>query len=331
MWSNLTFANSEAFWLFVLIPLLLLWYVKKQYNQTSVFRFPGTTDLPENTGGKVWVKHLLFALNLISTALIIVALARPQSSTSLQNVSTEGIDIVIALDISGSMLARDFKPNRLEASKEVAQRFIDNRLNDRIGLVVYSGESFTQCPLTTDHAVLKNLFRDIENGMIEDGTAIGMGLATAVNRLKESEAKSKVVILLTDGSNNAGDIPPVTAAEIAQTLGVRVYTIGVGTNGYAPMPVRTMTGQIAYEKTKVFIDEATLEEIAELTGGKYYRATDNTSLESVYAEIDELEKSKIEVTEYRKKSEEYLPWVLGAIVLLFMRYLIQNTLIKSIA
>lgn len=167
--------------------------------------------------------------------------------------------------------------------------------------------------------------------MIEDGTAIGMGLATAVNRLKESEAKSKVVILLTDGSNNAGDIPPVTAAEIAQTLGVRVYTIGMGTNGYAPMPVRTMTGQIAYEKTKVFIDEATLEEIAELTGGKYYRATDNTSLESVYAEIDELEKSRIEVTEYRKKSEEYLPWVLGAIVLLFMRYLIQNTLIKSIA
>ncbi len=331
MWGNITFANPEVLWLFILLPALIFWYVRKQHKQTSVLRFPGTEDLPENTGGKVWVKHLLYALNLIAVSLIIVALARPQSSTSLQNVSTEGIDIVIALDISGSMLARDFKPNRLEASKEVAQQFIDNRINDRIGLVVYSGESFTQCPLTTDHAVLKNLFIDIENGMIEDGTAIGMGLATAVNRLKESEAKSKVVILLTDGSNNAGDIPPVTAAEIAQTLGIRVYTIGVGTNGFAPMPVRTMTGQIAYENTKVFIDEATLEEIAELTGGKYYRATDNTSLESVYAEINELEKSEIEVTEYRKKSEEYIPWVLGAIVLVFMRYLIQNTLIKSIA
>tara|TARA_B100000780_G_scaffold271031_1_gene231516 strand:- start:632 stop:1627 length:996 start_codon:yes stop_codon:yes gene_type:complete len=330
MLNGIEFAHVYFLWLLALLPLSVAYYIWKQQSQVAPLKYSATADIPSKVPFKVWLKHIAFGLQIIAFGLIIVALARPQSATSYQNVSTEGIDIVISLDISGSMLAKDFNPNRLDASKKVAQEFIDNRINDRIGLVVYAGESFTQCPLTTDHAVLKNLFKGIENGMIEDGTAVGEGLATAVNRLKDSEAKSKVVILLTDGSNNAGDIPPVTAAEIAKTLGIRVYTIGVGTNGMAPMPVRTITGQLVYQDVQVFIDEETLEEIATLTGGQYFRATDNKSLENIYKEIDKLEKSKIEVTEFRKKKEEYLPWLLGALALLVLQYLIRNTIAKSI-
>ncbi len=327
--SEITFANVHFFWAMLLIPILVTVYILRSKKNTALLQFSAKGDLPTGSSYKVWLKHGVFALNMLALASFITALARPQSSTSGQNVSTEGIDIVIALDISSSMLARDFKPNRLEASKDVAQEFIDARINDRIGLVVYAGESFTQCPLTTDHAVLKNLFQELENGLITDGTAIGMGLATAVNRLKDSEAKSKVVILLSDGSNNAGDIPPITAAEIAETMGVRVYTIGVGTNGMAPMPFK-VNGQTIYENVQVFIDEETLTEIANLTGGQYFRATDKDNLAEVYEQIDQLEKSIIEVTEFRKRNEEYLAWILLGLALLGLRFLIQHTVIKSL-
>lgn len=266
---------------------------------------------------------------MVAVALLIVILARPQSTNSWSNSSTEGIDIMLAMDISGSMLAQDLKPNRLEAAKDVAASFINGRPNDNIGLVVFSAESFTQCPLTTDHTVLLNLFKDIQSGMIQDGTAIGLGLANAVSRIKDSHAKSKVIILLTDGSNNAGEIAPVTAAEIAKTFGVRVYTIGVGTKGMAPYPFQTAFG-VQYQNIPVEIDEATLKQTASTTGGQYFRATDNASLKEIYSEIDQMEKTKISVQEYSKKQEEYKNWALLVFVLLLVEILLRNTLLRNI-
>jgi Ca-activated chloride channel family protein len=261
-------------------------------------------------------------MQLAVLSLLIAALAKPQSSSSWHNQTIEGIDIVIALDISGSMLARDFQPDRLEAAKNVASEFIAGREFDRMGLVIFSAESFTQCPLTTDRAVLMNLFRNIESGMIEDGTAIGLGLANAVSRLKDSEAKSKVIILLTDGENNRGEIAPITAAEIAKTFGIRVYTIGIGTIGTAPFPVQTPFG-IQMRDIEVKIDEKTLQTIASLTDGKYFRATNNLKLAEIYKEIDVLEKSKIDSKELSSKTEEYkryaLPALLLALILLFLQ------------
>jgi Ca-activated chloride channel family protein len=243
---------------------------------------------------------------------------------------TEGIDIVISMDISGSMLAQDLKPDRLEASKNVAMNFISGRPNDRIGLVIFSGESFTQCPLTTDHQVLQNLFANVKSGMVEDGTAIGMGLATAVNRLKESEAISKVIILLTDGVNNQGSVAPLTAAKIAQKFGIRVYTIGVGTKGYAPYPFKTPFGTTVYQDVEVQIDEETLQNIASVTNGQYFRATSNKALESIYREIDQLERSKIEIKEYHKKKEEFFPLALLALTLLIIEFALRHTIFRSI-
>ena len=266
---------------------------------------------------------------MVAVALLIVILARPQSTNSWSNSSTEGIDIMLAMDISGSMLAQDLKPNRLEAAKDVAASFINGRPNDNIGLVVFSAESFTQCPLTTDHTVLLNLFKDIQSGMIQDGTAIGLGLANAESRIKDSHAKSKVIILLTDGSNNAGEIAPVTAAEIAKTFGVRVYTIGVGTKGMAPYPFQTAFG-VQYQNIPVEIDEATLKQIASTTGGQYFRATDNASLKEIYSEIDQMEKTKISVQEYSKKQEEYKNWALLVFALLLVEILLRNTLLRNI-
>jgi Ca-activated chloride channel family protein len=235
---------------------------------------------------------------------------------------------MIASDISGSMLAEDFQPNRLEAGKNIAIDFIKNRPDDRIGLVIFSGESFTQCPLTIDHDVLINLYQDVKYGMIDDGTAIGMGLATAVNRLKDSEAKSKVVILLTDGSNNMGSIPPLTAAEIAKDFGIRVYTVGIGTHGFAPYPVQTPFG-VQYQKVPVDVDEGTLTKIANITGGKYFRATDNQTLKNIYDQIDKLEKAKIEVTQFHKKTELFLPFALIALFLLSMEFILKNTWLRG--
>ena len=260
---------------------------------------------------------------------MIIVLARPQKTDKFQDISTEGIDIVLAQDISGSMLARDFRPDRLEASKNIATEFISGRPYDRIGLVVFSGESFTQCPLTTDHAVLINLLREIQSGMIEDGTAIGMGLATAVNRIKDSKAKSKVIILLTDGVNNRGEIAPATAAGIAKTFGIRVYTIGVGTQGMAPYPVQTPYG-IQYQDMPVEIDEAILQEIAQNTGGKYFRATDNDKLIQVYREIDKLEKSKIDVRQFSRKEEKFLFPAILAFCMLIFEITARNTIFKNL-
>lgn len=330
-WNDIEFANPELMVLFALIPLLVTAYIFRLKNQKAPIRFSTTMYLPSIKNDFItYFRHLPFILSVLALSFLIVAFARPQSALSWQDVTTEGIDIVISMDISGSMLAEDLKPNRLEASKNVAMDFISKRPNDRIGLVIFSGESFTQSPLTTDHSVLKNLFKDVKNGMIEDGTAIGLGLATAVSRLKESDTKSKVVILLTDGFNTKGAIPPLTAAEIAREFGIRTYTIGVGTNGFAPYPYKTQYGTIAYQNEEVKIDEKTMTEIAQMTGGKYFRATNNRSLESIYGEIDKLEKSKIEVTEYRKKKEEFFPFALIAAILLLFEFGLKYTLLKTI-
>ena len=327
--KGIEFAQPGFFWLLLSIPAMVSWYLWKQpqlQGNLGVPALTGFTGIKKSTLPKF--RHYAIVLRSLAMVALSIALARPQSSLSWQSSTTEGIDIIIASDISGSMLAEDFKPNRLEAGKDIAINFIKARPDDRIGLVIFSGESFTQCPLTIDHSVLINLFTDIKNGMITDGTAIGMGLATAVNRLRGSTAKSRVVILLTDGSNNAGSIPPITAAEIARQFGVRVYTVGLGTNGSAPYPFQTATG-IQYQNIPVVIDEGTLSKIASITGGKYFRATNNKTLENIYAQIDKLEKAKIDVTQYRKKTEMYMPWALVALLLLSMEFLLKNTLFKG--
>jgi len=327
---GITFAEPLFLYLLLLVPAMVAFYVLRQHKANASLRMPGLSPF-KGTGltFRHYLRHLLFAFRVIAVALLIVVLARPQATNKFQDVTTEGIDIVLTLDISGSMLARDFKPDRLEASKNVATEFITGRPFDRIGLVVFSGESFTQCPLTTDHAVLINLLRDIESGMIEDGTAIGNGLATAVNRIKDSEAKSKVIILLTDGVNNRGDVAPATAADIAKTFGVRVYTIGVGTRGMAPYPVQTPFG-LQYQNMPVEIDEGILKEISNLTGGMYFRATDNDKLIQVYKEIDKLEKSKIDVRQFNRKDEKYMMPALIAFILIALEILVRNTVFRNL-
>ncbi len=328
--SNITFLHPYFFWLLLIVPLYIAWYVWKQKSlqaSLQISSIKGFAKAPVSK--KVYLRHLLFAFRVLTITLLIVVLARPQSSNRFHNETTEGIDIMMALDISGSMRAEDFKPNRLEAAKDVASQFIKGRDNDKIGMVIYAAESFTQCPLTTDHNVLQNLFRDINFGMLEDGTAIGMGLATAVQRIKDSEAKSKVVILLTDGENNSGAIAPRTAAEIAKTFGVRVYTIGVGTIGTAPVPIETVYGK-KYQQVEVKIDEQLLQDIADMTDGKYFRATDKNKLAQIYEEIDQLEKTKIEVREYTKRSEEYLPFALLAGLFLLLEVFLRNTVFRNL-
>lgn len=329
LFKSIEFAQPGFFWLLIIVPVMIGWYIwrgQKLYGHLNVSAIKGFAVPKSSMANKF--RHLGIVLRSLAVILLVVALARPQTSLSWQNSTTEGIDIVIASDISGSMLAEDFQPNRLEAGKNIAIDFIKNRPDDRIGLVIFSGESFTQCPLTIDHSVLINLFKDIKNGMIDDGTAIGMGLATAVNRLKDSEAKSKVVILLTDGSNNTGSIPPITAAEIAKQFNIRVYTVGIGTHGYAPYPVQTPTG-IQYQRIAVDVDEPTLSKIAETTGGKYFRATDNDRLKSIYEQIDKMEKAKIDVTQYNKKTELFLPFALLALLFLALEFGFKNTLLKG--
>jgi Ca-activated chloride channel family protein len=330
MLNDIEFANPALLYLLLAIPLLVVWYWLRNRNVHADILVSGTQAL-ENAGGsyKHLLYHSLFVLRMIALALLIVALARPQTSTKKQNVTIQGIDIVLTMDISGSMLAEDFKPNRLEASKDVAKEFIKGRPGDRMGLVVFSGETFTQCPLTTDHSVLLNLFDDVKSGIIEDGTAIGDGLANGVYRLKESQAISKVIILLTDGINNMGSLDPLSAAEIAKLYGIRVYTIGVGTIGTAPYPVQTPFGK-RYQNMEVNIDEALLQQIASLTGARYFRATDNEKLAAIYKEIDRLEKSKIDVTEFRKKNEEFLLFALLAVIILICESLLRHTIFRTI-
>lgn len=329
--SNITFAYPWILSGLALLPLLWLWHFlrfEKRKPKVNLPTFKWAKS--EKATFKMVVFHFLFVMKTVAIGLIIVALARPQSSSSWQNVKAEGIDIILAMDISGSMLARDLKPNRLEAAKAVAIDFINKRVNDRIGLVIYAGEAYTQSPLTTDHSVIKNLMGSLKNGMVKDGTAIGVGLATAVNRLKESETKSKIVVLLTDGTNNSGEIPPLTAAEIARKFGIKVYTIAIGTNGMAPMPYTLPDGRITYQNQKVSIDETTLKKIAKQTNGKYFRATDNASLEGIYATIDELEKTEIDVKEFRKRNERFYPWAMAAAFILLLEFILQKTFLKSI-
>lgn len=327
---NHNYANPNFFWLFLLLPIIAIWYWYKEKKQRPTLLLSTSKPIEQlKPSAMVYWRHTLFLLRLIALGFIIVALARPQSSSKLQNITSEGIDIVLSMDISTSMLAEDLRPNRVEASKKVAEDFVANRPDDRIGLVVFAGESFTQCPLTTDHSVLKNLFGSIKSGQIKDGTALGEGLATAVNRIKDSKSKSKVIILLTDGVNNSGAISPSTAADIATTFNIRVYTIGVGTQGTAPYPFQTPYG-VQYQNVPVDIDEATLKTIAQKTGGKYFRATNNKKLKMIYEEIDRLEKTKIEVSEFRKYAEEYLIYALLACIALFLELLLRYTFLKHL-
>jgi Ca-activated chloride channel family protein len=329
--SNIEFAYPWVLVGLILLPILWIWHFLRFEGRKTKVNLP-TLSFAKNSSAtlKMVIFHALFILKTIAVGLLVVSIARPQSSSSWQNVKAEGIDIVLAMDISGSMLARDLEPNRLEAAKEVAVDFIEMRTNDRIGLVIYAGEAYTQSPLTTDHSVIKNLMGDLQNGMVEDGTAIGVGLATAVNRLKESEAKSKIVVLLTDGTNNSGDIPPLTAAEIARKYEIKVYTIAVGTNGMAPMPYTQPNGRIGYVNQKVSIDEITLQKIAKQTNGQFFRATDNESLEDIYATIDELEKTEIDVKEFRKRNEQFYPLAMAAAIILLLEFILQKTFLKSI-
>ncbi|MCQ2374293.1 MAG: VWA domain-containing protein [Salinivirgaceae bacterium] len=329
--ENITFNNPNLLYLLLLLVPMVVWYVWRNKNMSATIRMStmkGLASAPKTA--RIYLRHAPFTLRALAMAMFVVALARPQSTDNWSNTTTEGIDIVIALDVSTSMLAEDFKPNRLEAAKNDAIKFVSGRPNDRIGLVVFAGESFTQCPLTTDHSVLINLIKDVKSGLIEDGTAIGHGLATSTSRLKESDAVSKVVILMTDGVNNQGEIPPLTAAEVAKAMGVRVYTIGVGTQGEAPYPFRDQFGNKHYQNVEVEIDEEVLSQIAQITDGQYFRATNNKRLHEVYEVIDQLEKSKIETKEYSKKNEEYFVWLLAGIALFAAELLLRNTILRNV-
>ncbi|KGN85970.1 vWA domain-containing protein [Porphyromonas gulae] len=325
----MTFAYPELLWLLILLPLMAAWYILQARKTSATMTISSLKPFEGGRRGlRVYLRHSLPILRVLSVGFLIIALARPQNTNSWQKDSIEGIDIMLAMDVSGSMQAMDFKPNRLEAAKDVAISFINNRPNDNIGMVTFAGESFTQCPLTTDHAVLLNMVQDLQMGVLDDGTAIGMGLATAVNRLKDSKAKSRVVILLTDGSNNMGDITPRMAADIARTFGIRVYTVGVGTRGEAPFPIQTEFG-VRIQNVPVDIDEPTLDGIAEVSGGKYFRAVDNKTLDEIYKEIDKLEKTRLMTKSFKAYEEKYFVYALIAFLLLLTEFLLRNTLLRS--
>ena len=329
------FENIECLFLLLLLIPYIIWYVMRHHQSTPAMRVSSTwAYLKAPRSYKIYLLHVPFLLRVVAFVMLVLVIARPQTTDNWQNTEIEGIDIMMAVDVSTSMLAQDLKPNRIEAAKAVAAEFINGRPNDNIGLTIFAGESFTQCPLTIDHAVLLNLFREVDcsmaqRGMIDDGTAIGMGIANAVTRLKDSKAKSKVVILLTDGSNNRGDISPLTAAEIAKSFGVRVYTVGVGTNGTAPYPVQTPMGT-QYLNQPVEIDEATLTQIASPSGGNYFRAQDEDELRQIYAEIDKLEKTKLNVKEFSKREEEYALFAWIALACILFEVLLKNTVLKRI-
>lgn len=325
------FASPYYLWLLTLLVPMIGYYIWRTLQggaSIQISSIAGVAGAPKT--GRYYLRHLPFVLRAAAFALLVVALARPQDVEQNVRTNTEGIDIMMAIDVSGSMLARDFKPDRITAAKEVAGSFIADRYGDRIGLVAFAGEAFTQSPLTTDQSTLQTLLARIRSGLIEDGTAIGNGLATAINRLRESDAKSKVIILLTDGVNNRGEIAPLTAAEIAKAQGMRVYTIGVGTEGMAPYPALDMFGNITFVNQKVEIDEKTLTGISEMTGGQYFRATDKAKLKAIYDEINKLEKSKVEVTEHISYHELFLVWALAALGLLLLEFLLSNLVLKRI-
>ncbi len=326
----MTFANPLYFLLLLLIVPLIAWYIIKLRKMQASFHLSTASAFNNVSSGlRAHLRHIPFVMRVLSIILIIIVLARPQAVNSWEKSDTEGIDIMMALDVSGTMLSRDFKPDRMEAAKKVAAEFINDRQKDKIGLVIFAGESFTQCPLTVDHHILLNLLKEVKFGMIEDGTAIGLGLATAVNRLKDSKTKSRVIILLTDGSNNRGQIAPLTAAELAKSYGIRVYTIGVGSRGTAPAPVQTPYG-IRYENVPVDIDENTLTQIASITGGEYFRATNNESLKKIYNQIDKMEKYRINVNKISKREELFLPFALLALFLILAELILRRTYLRNI-
>jgi Ca-activated chloride channel family protein len=324
---NIEFTQPLFFGLLLLLPLLLIWYIKNNSKRTASVVVSGTGAY----GLQTWrsaLRHLPFACRLICLAFIITALAKPQVRNEDQRTEGEGVDIILCIDVSGSMTARDFTPNRLEAAKQVAIDFVNRRLTDRIGIVIFSGESFTQCPLTTDRTVLVAAIKNIRHGLLEDGTAIGSGLSTSVDRIRNSKSKTKVVILLTDGENNGGLIDPKTAKEIAKAFGVRVYTIGVGSDGYANLPENT-PGGVVNQPFKVSIDEKLLTEIATETGGRYFRAKDNASLNGIYTEIDGLEKSKVQVINTIRYNDKFLPFVAAALFFLLLEVLLRYLVLRK--
>jgi Ca-activated chloride channel family protein len=330
-WSNFEFYNPEFLWLLIIIPLVAIWHFFMRKKDTAVLTMPSVKGF-KTSSFLSKLKPILYFLRLLALGAIIIALARPRNvSVSKKIKSNKGIDIVMAIDVSASMLARDLKPNRLEALKKVAINFVDRRPNDRIGIVVYAGESFTQTPITSDKNIIKRTISELKWGQLEGGTAIGMGLGSSVNRLKESKAKSKVIILLTDGVNNTGNIDPRTATELAKELKVKVYTIGIGTNGMADFPWSRdpRTGQLNFRKQQVEIDEKLLQEIATETDGKYFRATDNESLKEIYNAIDSLEKTKIEEFKYYNYQEKFRVFVLFGLGFLLLEFVLRNTLFKS--
>ena len=332
MFEGIEFVNKEMFWLLLLFPVAILWYILTNKKQTAELKISSLKGFKITSSWLPKLKHLLFALRLLALALIIMAIARPQTvDVSTRTKTTRGIDIVMAIDVSASMLAKDLSPNRLEALKDVAAEFIKGRPNDRIGLVEYAGESYTRTPITSDKSIILRSLREIRyNTIIESGTAIGSGLATAVNRLKDSKAKSKVIILLTDGVNNSGFIDPKIASELAVEYGIKAYTIGLGTNGTALSPIGILpNGDFQYGRVQVEIDEALLEEIAEVTGGKYFRATNNEKLEEIYGEINKLEKTDIDEFKYYNYQEKFRPLVLLAGFLLLLEFLLKVTLFRS--
>ena len=329
-WKHITFAHPVFFGLLLLIPFMIWWQMRTKKKDNPALRLTTLSGLnAAQAGGKATFRPVLFVLRIITLMALAIALARPQSSNTTENVDSEGIDIVLAMDVSGSMVAEDFKPNRIEAAKALALKFVDQRPTDRIGLVIFSGESFTMCPITIDHNVLKEQISQVKNGMIVDGTSIGMGLATAVDRLRFSKGKSKVIILTTDGVNNMGLIDPNTALEIAKAYKVRVYTVGIGTIGQAPMPVQTPMG-VQKQMVPVEIDEPLLKKIAVETGGKYFRATNNQSFSAIYEDIDKLEKTKIDVTSYKHYAELFFPFAMIAVICLVLEMLLRYTVFKSI-
>jgi Ca-activated chloride channel homolog len=324
------FANPEFLWLLAVVPALAYLFWWRRRRMVTELQFSSLEPFEKTRKSlREKLRHSPVGIRLVALACLIIALARPQSVSSRQNVSTEGIDIVLLLDISGSMLAEDFTPNRISAAKQVAEDFIDGRQNDRIGLVIFSGESFTQCPLTTDYTVLKNMLRPVKEGMIVDGTAIGMAIANGVNRLKDSKAKSKVMILLTDGMNNRGAVDPITAAKIAATYAVRIYTVGVGAQGEAPYPIQTPFG-IRRQLIPTDLDEKSLSAIADMTGGRYFRATDNNKLKAIYREIDKLERTRIEVTAYKRYTELYSTWLMIGLAFVVLEVGMSSTVLRKV-
>lgn len=331
----MTFAQPLCFLLFLPLIAYIVWYILRSSRTEPSLQVSTTSmydDMPKNW--TIYLRHLPFILRIAALSLLIIVLAQPQTTENWQNQDVEGIDIMLAVDVSTSMLAEDLKPNRLEAAKQVASEFISGRPNDNIGLTIFAGQSFTQSPLTTDHVMLMSIFNNVKcdivtNGLLEDGTAIGDGIANAVTRLRESKAKSKVIILLTDGSNNKGEISPLTAAEIAKTFGIRVYTIGVGSNGTAPYPVKTYAGT-QYVNVPVEIDENTLQQIASTSNGQYYRATSNSKLKEVYEEIDKLERTKLNVKKFSRRNEEFQPFALAAILCLLLEILLRLTVLRKV-